>query len=46
MIRGLAHLSYEERLKKMGLFKWENRQPQEDLIVVLQRDSTKNHLRL
>lgn len=36
MIRALAHLSYKERLKKMGLFKQETEKLQGDLIEAFQ----------
>ena len=36
MIRGLDHLSYEERLRKLGLFRLERRKLWGDLTVAFQ----------
>ncbi|KAK4827370.1 hypothetical protein QYF61_017308 [Mycteria americana] len=36
MIRGMEPLSYEDRLRELGLFSWERRRLQRDLIVAFQ----------
>ena len=36
MIEGLKHLSYEEKLRKLGIFRLEKRRLHGDLIVAFQ----------
>ena len=36
MMRSMEHLSYEERLREVGLFSWEKRSLQGDLVAAFQ----------